>query len=148
MIITKSRLSFLLVFLLALVPAYAVNRTLKIVAPAEATPGNPVAVLVSAGTDAADGEQIGFLHVQYSNDDGKTWQGLCFESNVGEEWSRRFDLVVGDKGKKVIIRARAAFRDGKAGDVDFNGGAIGWNDTWEKWLTPPTRYAIVPVTGR
>jgi hypothetical protein len=139
----KSSLLLLLLSALAFVPAQAANRTVKVVAPAEVSSGSPVTVLVSASTDAEDGEQIGFLHAQYSIDDGKTWVGLCFETNLGDEWTRRFELNPAPKGGKLIVRARAAFRGGKAGDVDFSGAAIAWNDSWEKWRTPPTKYAII-----
>ena len=57
-------------------------------------------------------------------------------------------MKAGAKGVKSIVRARVAFRGGKAGDVDYKGGAIQWSESWEKWRTPPTRFAIIYVTGR
>jgi hypothetical protein len=135
----------LFVLLAATVPAYAVNRVVRIAAPAEAAAGSSVTITVSASTDAADGEQIGFLHADYSTDEGKTWTQFCYAEKSGAELSRSVSFSVGAKGVKTLIRARVAFRGGKAGDVDFKGTAIQWSDTWEKWRTPPTRFAIIYV---
>jgi hypothetical protein len=63
----------------------------------------------------------------------------------GAELVRRVDFPVGGKGVKTIIRVRVAFRGGKAGDVDFAGAPIKWDSTWEKWRTPPTKFAIIYV---
>ncbi len=139
-----------LLFLLAVIglPAHAANRTLNIVAPTEVTSGSEVKVTILASTDAGGGEEIGFVHADYSNDDGKTWTQFCYAEKSGSEFSRQVSFPAGAKGVKSIVRARVAFRGGKAGDVDFKGGAIQWGDTWEKWRTPPTRFAIIYVTGR
>lgn len=117
----------------------------RIAAPAEAAAGSNVTITVIASTDAADGEQIGFLHADYSTDEGKTWTQFCYAEKSGAELSRSVSFSVGAKGVKTLIRARVAFRGGKAGDVDFKGNAIQWSDTWEKWRTPPTRFAIIYV---
>lgn len=129
-------------------PVHAANRDLSIVAPAEVTPGSQVSVTILASTDAGDGEQVGFVHADYSNDDGKTWTKFCYAEKSGAEFSRQISFPAGARGVKSIVRARVAFRGGKAGDVDYKGGAIQWGDTWEKWRTPPTRFAIIYVTGR
>lgn len=140
----------ILLFLLTVIalPAHAANRVLDIIAPAEVTPGSQVSVTILASTDAGGGEQVGFVHADYSNDDGKTWTKFCYAEQSGAEFSRQISFPAGAKGVKCIIRARVAFRGGKAGDVDFKGGAIQWGDTWEKWRTPPTRFAIIYVNGR
>jgi hypothetical protein len=117
----------------------------KIIAPAEAKTGSSVKVAVIASTDAVDGEQIGFLHADYSIDDGKTWTQFFYENDSGAELARSVSFSVGAKGVKTLIRARVAFQGGKAGDVDFKGNAIQWSGTWEKWRTPPTRFAIIYV---
>jgi hypothetical protein len=140
----------ILLFLLTVVvlPAQAASRVLDIIAPTEVTPGSQVSVTIVASKDAGDGEQVGFVHADYSNDDGKTWTKFCYAEKSGAEFSRQISFPAGAKGVKSIVRARVAFRGGKAGDVDFKGGAIQWGDTWEKWRTPPTKFAIIYVTGR
>ncbi len=138
---------FLFVLLAAAVPVHAVNRVVKIVAPAEAPAGSSVTVAVSASTDAADGEQIGFLHAEYSTDGGMTWAQFCNVEQAGAELTRSVSFPVGAKDSKTLIRARVAFRGGQAGDVDFKGSAIQWNGTWEKWRTPPTRFAVIYVSA-
>ena len=135
----------LFVLLAAAVPAYAVNRTVSIVAPTEAAAGSSITITVMASTDAADGEQIGFVHADYSTDEGKTWTQFCYAEKSGAELARSVSFSVGAKGVKTLIRARAAFRGGKAGDVDYKGNAIQWSDTWEKWRTPPSKFAIIYV---
>ena len=64
---------FLVFLFLALPMGAAVNRTISIESPAQATAGSTVSVAVHARTDARDGEQVGFLHAEYSIDEGKTW---------------------------------------------------------------------------
>jgi len=136
---------FLLGLFAAAVPVHAVNRVVNIIAPAEAAAGSSVNVTVIASTDAADGEQIGFLHAEYSTDEGMTWTQFCNVEKSGAELSRSVSFPVGAKGVKTLVRARVAFRGGKAGDVDFRGNAIQWGETWEKWRTPPARFAIIYV---
>lgn len=127
------------------IPAQAVERLLKIESPTVATSNTPIKVTVRASTDAGAGEQIGFLHVEFSIDDGKTWKGLCFEQNLGPATARVLSVTTGTAGSKTMVRARVAYRGGKAGDVDFKGGAIKWQDTWNNWAEPPSRIATVEI---
>ena len=146
----KTFLTRTCLFLLALVavPAYAVNRTVTITAPAEAPAGSTVAVTISASTDAKDGEQIGFLHSEYSTDGGKTWTQMIYLMQSGVAESRPASFAVGAPGEKSLIRVRVAFRGGKAGDVDYMGHAIQWADSWEKWRAPAAKFAVIYVIGR
>lgn len=137
-------LSFVAASLFA-VPAQAVERVLKVQAPVKAPAHQPVKVVVRASTDAGAGEQIGFLHVEYSNDGGKTWAGLCFEQNQGAATSRTLSVTAGDAGTATLVRARVAYRGGAAGDVDYTGAAIKWQDTWNNWAEPPARVVKVEV---
>src|SRR3954469_24866422 len=98
--------SFLaLLSLLAVIalPAHAVNRLVSIIAPPEAPPDSTITATVQASTDANDGEQIGFLHAEYSNDDGKTWTQFCYAEKSGVEFSRQVTFPVGAKGTKTVI---------------------------------------------
>ncbi len=131
--------------LAAATPAFAVQRVLEITAPATAAPGAGIQVSVRVSTDAGAGEQIGFLHVEYSSDDGKTWVGLCYEQNDGPAVTRHFSLSTGEADSKTLVRARVAFRGGVAGDVDYTGAAIRWNDSWRQWRQPPARWAEIVV---
>ena len=131
--------------ILAAVPAFAANREVTITAPAEVKPGTGFQAVVTASTDAGGGEQIGFLHIEYSVDGGKTWTSHCYEEKVGNSATRTVDLLAGIRGAKIIVRTRVAFRGGKAGDVDYLGGPIQWNETWEKWLSPSARVRIIYV---
>ena len=137
-----------LVALLLAAPAGAAERVLTIVAPTKAAPQQRIDVTVRASTDAGAKEQVGFLHVEFSLDDGKTWTGLCYEQNAGATAVRPLGLTTGAAGTKVLIRARAAYRGGAAGDVDFSGAAIKWGDSWEKWATPPARTVTTEVVAR
>jgi hypothetical protein len=137
-----------LVALVLAAPAAAVERVLTIAAPAKAAPQQRLEVTVRASTDAGAKEQVGFLHVEFSLDDGKTWTGLCYEQNVGASAVRPLGLTTGAAGTKVIIRARAAYRGGAAGDVDFSGAAINWGDSWGKWATPPARTVTTEIVAR
>jgi hypothetical protein len=131
--------------LLLAAPAGAVERVLELVAPATAKPLTRIEVSVRASTDAGAKEQIGFLHVEYSIDGGKTWRGLCYEQSQGTKAVRPLGVVTGAAGTKVLVRARAAYRGGAAGDVDFSGAAIKWQGSWDKWSEPPARLATVEV---
>jgi hypothetical protein len=133
---------------LAAAPAFAVERVLEVTAPAAAEPGERIEVSVSASTDAGAGERIGFLHVEYSQDDGRTWTGICYEQNISSTETRQFNIIVGPAGSKTLVRARAAFRDGVAGNVDYSGAAIQWQDSWAKWGRPPARWTETVVTAR
>jgi hypothetical protein len=133
---------------LAAAPAFAVNRVLEVAVPASATPGARIEVSIRAGTDAGAGEQIGFLHAEYSNDSGRTWIGLCFEQNDGSTVTRKFSITTGTAGSKTLVRTRAAFRGGVAGDVDYNGAAIKWQGSWRLWRQPPARWVETVVTAQ
>jgi len=128
-------------------PALAVTRTLSVAAPATAKPGSNIHVEVSAATDATDAEQIGFLHAEYSVDGGKTWLPVYAE-NLGRKGTKAVDIPAGAEGTKALVRARVAFRGGKAGDVDFSGAPIKWGDSWGKWTTPPAKAATIYVTAK
>ena len=126
-------------------PAAAVERVLNITAPASVAAGTKVNIPVLARTDAK-GEQIGFFHAEYSTDGGKTWTGFCYEQNAGASATRNAIFTVGAAGTKSLVRVRIAFRGGPAGDVDFNGAALKWKDTWEKWQSPPAKILTINVT--
>ncbi len=134
--------------LLAVAPVFAVQRVFEIAAPASAAPGVPIEVSIHASTDAAPGEQIGFLHVQFSIDGGGVWTGLCYEQNLGPAVARRFSITIGPAGSKTLVRARVAFRGGAAGDVDYTGAPIKWQDSWEKWQRPPARRVETAVVAQ
>ena len=133
---------------LLVVPASAVERVLKITAPVFAGPNSRIEVVVKASTDAGAKEQVGFLQVEVSIDSGKTWKGICYEQSVGPAVVRQIGIDAGAAGTKVVVRARAAYRGGAAGDVDFSGAAIKWQDTWDKWAEPPTRLATIEIKPR
>lgn len=143
-----SRLLVFALFLATLSATQAAERVLQIVAPADASVGGSASLLIAASTNTGGGEHLGFLHAEYSIDDGKTWKILFYETDLGETFSRRVDVAVAPTKSKTIVRARAAFRGGAAGDVDYAGAAIKWDGTWAQWRTPPTRYAVIYVGGR
>ncbi len=136
---------FLFVGALLAVPAQAVERVLKISAPAKAAANTAVKVTVRASTDAGAGEAVGFLHVEFSADGGKTWIGLCYEQNQGPSVARPLTLTTGAAGTKTLLRARAAYRGGAAGDVDFKGEPIKWDGSWGTWAEPPARTVTIEV---
>jgi hypothetical protein len=138
-------LSIIVTCVLATLPAEAVERLLQIDAPAAAAARASVQVTVRASTDAGASEQVGFLHIEYSVDDGKTWTALCFDQNLGGAVVRTLQVPTGVAGKRTIIRARAAYRGGVAGDVDYRGGAIQWQTSWESWDEPPARTAVIKI---
>jgi hypothetical protein len=148
-ILMKTLLARTLLALLALtaIPAFAVNRDITITAPAKVVPGASVHVAVTASTDAADAEQIGFFQAEYSIDGGKTWVPVYAEK-VGRSATRAIDFVAGAEGSQALVRARMAFRGGKAGDVDFAGKPIAWGGSWGKWETPPSKSATIRVTAK
>ena len=123
----------------------AAQRSLALVTPARVAPGATADVRVLAATDAGAGEQIGFLHVEVSTDSGRSWVPLAYEMNVGTSFDRRWSVTVGAGGTRTLLRVRAAFRGGVAGDVDFNGAAIRWKDSWADWSAPPARHGAIPV---
>ncbi len=140
-------LSLLLVAGTAFAAAPA-KRVVNVQVPGQATAGAPVTVAVSASTDAGAGEQVGFLHAEYSLDGGKTWTAFCYDTNAGPSVMRTTTVTAGPAGSTVTVRARAAFRGGVAGDVDYRGAAIRWEDHWHNWTEPPARSASVKVSAR
>jgi hypothetical protein len=131
---------------LAAVPAFAVNRTLTITAPPTVRPNVNVHVEVTASTDATDGEQIAFFQPEYSVDGGKTWLPVYAEK-VGRSATRSVDFQAGPEGSTALVRARMAFRGGKAGDVDFAGAPIAWGGSWGTWVSPPAKQVSIKVTA-
>lgn len=127
-------------------PLPAVERVVQIDAPPRAAAGSKVTVSTLVSTDAGNGEQIGFFHAEYSVDGGKTWTGYCYEETAGARATRNVTFPVGPAGSKALVRVRIAFRGGQAGDVDFNGAALKWKDSWEKWASPPAKIATITVT--
>jgi hypothetical protein len=123
----------------------AAQRSLELVAPARVAPGATAEARVLAATEAGAGEQIGFLHVEVSTDSGRNWAPLAYEMNVGTSFDRRWPVTVGAAGTRTLLRVRAAFRGGVAGDVDFAGAAIRWKDAWAAWAVPPSRHATILV---
>lgn len=146
--LARSGLLFLFVGALMALPAQAVERVLKIQAPAKAAANAEVKVTVRASTDAGADEKIGFLHVECSVDGGQTWTGLCYEQNQGASAARVLSVTTGAAGSKTLLRARVAYRGGAAGDVDFKGGAIKWEGSWKQWDEPPARVATIEVGAR
>ena len=134
--------------LLALGRAGAVERILRIEAPAAVAVGQELVVTISASTDAGQGEQVGFLQAESSVDGGKTWKAICYLQQSGEQASQRASLNPGAAGTTVKLRVRAAYRDGLAGDVDFNGAAIMWKGSWNEWKSPPAKHTSIAVTAR
>ncbi|HEY0863441.1 MAG TPA: hypothetical protein VGD97_05000 [Lacunisphaera sp.] len=127
--------------------AMAATRTHTLTAPSTVKPGDMVQVLVAAGTDAADGEQIGFFHSEYSTDGGKTWVPVYAEK-VGTSATRPIDFKAGAEGTRIIVRSHIAFRGGQAGDVDYAGAPIAWQESWDKWQAPPAKYLTIRVTAK
>lgn len=125
---------------------YAVERTLAIDAPASITADQNLVVTIGASTDAV-GEQVGFLQVESSVDGGETWVAICYLQNSGPKAEQAVTLKSGSIGTVVRIRARAAFRGGLAGDVDYLGAAILWDRNWKLWEQPPAKHASVTVVA-
>jgi hypothetical protein len=134
--------------LLALGRAGAVERILRIQAPASVPAGQELMVIISASTDAGQGEQVGFLQAESSVDGGKTWTAICYLQRSGAQAEQRASLKPGAAGTTVKLRVRAAYRDGLAGDVDFNGAALMWKGSWNEWKSPPAKHASIAVTAR
>lgn len=125
--------------------ALGVERTIAVEAPASATPGAAVNLVLSARTDAGAGERIGLFQADYSLDDGQTWTGLCYIDNIGPATRQERTLTAGAAGTTLRVRLRVAFRDGLAGDVDYTGAAIRWNAGWADWTEPPAKSVSVAV---
>lgn len=132
----------------ALPLAGAVERTLRIEAPANAAAGQPIPVVFFASTDAGAGEQVGFLQAEMSVDQGRTWTAICYLDKVGPKVVQRASLTPGAAGSTLRIRVRAAFRDGLAGDVDYTGAALRWHGPWKNWESPPARHASISILPR
>jgi hypothetical protein len=107
--------------------------------------GSPVTIAVSASTDAGGSEQIGFFHAQYSTDGGATWTAFCFQESAGPRATRAVTFVAGPAGTKAMVRVRIAFRGGVAGDVDYLGKPIVWKESWDKWVEPPAKSAVIRI---
>ena len=135
--------------LLSGVSAFAAgaNRVLSVEGPSVVQPGTDVHVVVTASTSVTDGEGIGFLHAEYSVDNGKKWTPVYAEK-LGRSASQDVNFKVGAAGTTAIVRARAAFRGGKAGDVDFSGVPIAWGGSWGTWVTPPAKVVSIAVKGK
>ena len=123
--------------------AQAVERVLKLEAPAKAAANTAVRITVHASTDAGGNERIGFLHSDYSVDGGKTWTALAYEQDLGTATTRVYIVKTGIPGTKTMVYTRAAYRGGVAGDVDFKGGAIQWNGSWSSRDEPPGRTVTI-----
>lgn len=136
------------VCLATLVTAGAVERSLKLEAPVAIRAGKDVIIKISASTDAGKGEQIGFLQAEASLDDGKTWTAICYLQKSGPQVVQDATVKTSAATTVVKLRARAAFRDGLAGDVDFSGAAIRWEGSWKEWQTPPAKWVSVKVVDR
>ncbi len=126
-------------------PASAVERALKILAPAKAVSGEHVKVSIRARTDAGGGEHIGFLHIDYSENGGETWKALTHNQDLGATEICNQSFVTGPVGSRFLVRARAAFRGGSGGDVDYLGQPIDWNGSWTRWDLPPARMVEIRV---
>lgn len=125
--------------------ALAAERTVTITLAEKVPAGKPVYAAIAANTDFGGGEQIGFLHSEYSVDGGKTWKRFAFLTNVGPKIEHAINIEPGAAGSKIQVRVRAAFRGGKAGDVDVNGKKIEWDKSWNAWGSPPTKVATATV---
>jgi hypothetical protein len=136
---------FALLILGAAHRAVGVERTLIIDAPDSVSASEEIRAIISASTDAGVGEQVGFLQVEVSNDNGTTWEAICYLQNSGPEIRQAVTLKPRHIGTVTILRARAAFRDGLAGDVDYRGAAIMWERNWKSWDTPPAKTATIAV---
>lgn len=125
-------------------PIFSAHRELFIASPVLAAAEAKIKITILASTDAR-GERVGFLHGEYSIDDGKTWTGFCYEENAGSSATRSVSFKVGALGSKALVRVRVAYRGGVAGDVDFRGEAIRWTDTWSKWEEPPAKITVTTI---
>lgn len=125
-----------------------VERTINIDAPTRVTAGSECTVVLSAGTNAGQGERIGLLQVDYSIDGGKTWTGLCYLNNIEAFTRQDRNITAGPAGSTMQVRMRVAFRDGLAGDVDHTGAAILWAGTWEEWREPPATSVTIAVVAK
>ena len=123
----------------------SVERTLEVIALPAAMGSKTVPVMLSASTDAGQGERIGLFQADYSIDGGRTWTGLCYMDNLGPATRQERSITPGPAGTTIKVRLRVAFREGLAGDVDYTGAAIRWNAGWGKWDEPPAKSIAIPV---
>ncbi len=130
--------------LTASVTAHAVERELTISAPISVQADQHASVTIEASTDAV-GEQVGFLQIEFSTDGGETWKAVSYLQNSGQRVVQPAQLKPGPSGSVIELRARAAFRDGLAGDVDFRGAAIMWQGNWKAWEAPPAKHVVIKV---
>jgi hypothetical protein len=56
-------------------------------------------------------------------------------------------VKAGEAGTKILVRVKVAFRGGLAGDVDYKGAPIKWDDSWAKWQEPPAKQIEVKVVA-
>lgn len=98
-----------------------VTRTLTLQAPPMVRAGTYFTVSVSASTNATDGEQVGFLHWDYSPDNGSSWYPINYDYALGSSATRSFGITAGGSAGTIKVRAKADYRDGGAGDVDYDG---------------------------
>lgn len=134
-----------LILISACAVASAAERQVEIKLPKKISAKSPVTIAVSATTDFGEGEQIGFLHAEYSTDGGKTWKRITYATNAGAKTEHGATFDAGAAGSKIVVRVRTAFRGGKAGDVDSDGKPIQWNATWNTWAEPPAKFVTVTV---
>jgi hypothetical protein len=127
---------------------WAVERFLVIEAPRSVKAGEACTVVLTAGTDAGQGEQVGLFQADFSTDGGRTWEGLCYLDKLGPETRQERHITAGAAGSEIRVRLRVAFRDGLAGDVDYRGAAIRWHAGWEKWQEPPAKSVSITVVSR
>lgn len=127
------------------VSASAANRAINFAAPTSARAGSKVAITITASTDAGAGEKIGFFHAEYSVDGGIIWAPVSYAQNEESPAKHGITCTAGAAGSTIMVRARIAFRGGKAGDVDFTGKPIAWETSWAKWQQPPTKSARIAV---
>lgn len=141
------RFPLLLLALALPAAAWAQTRTLTVSAPSQVYAGESFTASSSASTSAGGGEQIGFYHGQYSTDGGSSWTWFTSDVNVGTSATRNAYITAGAAGSTVVVRARLAFRDGAAGDVDYDGNAIDWGGSWDTYGIPPAKYAYISVVA-
>ncbi len=147
MILRRSLRCFVLLLGLA-ANGWAVERFLAIEAPRSVQAGEACPVVLTAGTNAGQGEQVGIFQADYSTDGGRTWEGLCYLDKLGPETRQERQITAGAAGSEIRVRLRVAFRDGLAGDVDHRGAAIRWHAGWAKWQQPPAKSVAIPVVAR
>jgi hypothetical protein len=136
-----------LIFFLLPITGWAINRTLWIDAPTSVYAGQSITVSTYASTDATDGEQIVFFHGEYSTDGGATWNGAFYPVGLGASSTQNFYVTAGAAGSTIVLRSRAAFREGESGDVDYNGDWLDWGGSWDGWQTPPAVYSYISVVA-